>query len=271
MKVEIDLRKSLEENANAYFEKSKKARLKLKGLEKAVGEMQEKIKKMEVGRELKEENEIKEKTEGKNLIKKRSKEWFEKFHWFYTSEGLLCIAGKDRQSNEQLVKKHLQEKDLYFHAEITGASHCVLKEGQNAGRESLKEAAQFAGVWSKAWQQGLQAIDVYSAKPRQVSKKAPSGESIATGAFMIYGKREWFKKTELEIAVGIDEKERVISGAKKAVENHSKVQAVILKPGSEGKSEIAKKLQKIFEKKLQSAELDEIIAVIPANSRIENI
>ena len=116
MEIEINPFKSLQENANSYFEKSKKAKSKLKGLEKAMQELEKKAGKT-----------TGEKNEKKGLEKKRKKEWFEKFHWFFTAESnLLCIAGKDRQSNELLVKKQMQENDLYFHADIQGAAHCIL-------------------------------------------------------------------------------------------------------------------------------------------------
>ena len=42
----------------------------------------------------------------KKLERKKSREWFEKFHWFYTSEGFLCIGGRDSTSNEIIIKKH---------------------------------------------------------------------------------------------------------------------------------------------------------------------
>lgn len=31
--------------------------------------------------------------------------WFERFLWFITSEGLVCVAGRNAQDNEALVKR----------------------------------------------------------------------------------------------------------------------------------------------------------------------
>ena len=33
-------------------------------------------------------------------INKLHKEWYEKFRWFYSSEGFLCIGGRDSTTND---------------------------------------------------------------------------------------------------------------------------------------------------------------------------
>jgi predicted ribosome quality control (RQC) complex YloA/Tae2 family protein len=34
--------------------------------------------------------------------------WFERFHWFITSENYLVLSGRDAQQNELLVKRYLR-------------------------------------------------------------------------------------------------------------------------------------------------------------------
>ena len=41
----------------------------------------------------------------------RRKHWFEKFHWFITSDDYLVLGGRDAQQNEQLVKRYLRPGD----------------------------------------------------------------------------------------------------------------------------------------------------------------
>jgi len=54
----------------------------------------------------------------------------------------------------------MEETDVYFHADISGAAHTVMKSKENSAPEhSLKEAAQFAAVFSKAWQEKLGAVE----------------------------------------------------------------------------------------------------------------
>ena len=53
--------------------------------------------------------------------------WFEKFFWFITSENYLVLGGRDAQQNELLVKRYLRKGDAYVHADIHGASTCVVR------------------------------------------------------------------------------------------------------------------------------------------------
>lgn len=257
MKIEIDFSKSVQENASLYFEKSKKAKKKLAGLEQAIRQMQQKISSLE-----------EKKRSQKEPHRKREREWFEAFHWFHTSDRLLVLAGRDAQSNERLVKKFMSPADLYFHADLHGAAHCILKAEKNsAPQNSLKEAAAFAALWSKAWKEGLSHADVYCVLPEQVSKSAPSGEAISGGAFMIYGKRKWFRKTKIECSIGVQkigEMLSVVSGPVSAVKKNS-LYCVELLQGDKTKSEAAKQLKAVLSKRFPNIyfELDEIISMLP--------
>ena len=131
----------------------------------------------------------------------------------------------------------------------------------------MKEAAQFAVVFSRAWQSNAAVADVYSALPEQVSKEAPSGESIGKGAFMIYGERKWFKRIPLSFAIGlekIDDSFRVISGPESAIKKHA-IAFVALQQGNDKKSDAAKKILALLRKKLPEAaiDLDEIVSMLP--------
>lgn len=261
MQVSIDLRKNLQQNAALYYERSKKAKKKLQGAEKAIEDMKKKIQKIQ-----------KEKLPDKEqkAIRKRKKQWFEKFHWFQSSDGLLVIGGRDTKSNETVVKRYMQPDDLYLHADIQGAPHVVVKSEGKAVPESTKqEAAIFAAVFSRAWKDGLASVDVYSVKPNQVSKKTKSGESMPTGAFMIYGERKWFRKTPMTFAIGVQrERENyiIVSGPISAVKKNVAVFFKVVQ-GSLKKSEVAKRLKVLIEEKLKreaSIDLDELIAMLPA-------
>jgi predicted ribosome quality control (RQC) complex YloA/Tae2 family protein len=263
MRIEIDLKKSLEQNAASFFEKSKKAKRKLESLERALAEMERKAAGLR--------EKIPVAVEKKTLEKKRKREWFEKFHWFFSSDGFLVLAGRDAAANEQLIKKHLEKCDLFFHADIHGAAHCVLKaEGKKVPQSSLEEAAVFAAVFSRAWQQGLASVDVYSAAPEQLSKAAPSGEAIGKGAFMVFGERKWFKKTPLRFSVGIRKEDggwRVVSGPESALKE-SAAAFVSLLPGGIEKGALAKKICSVLLQKLPSAsiDIDDLLSMLPSGA-----
>lgn len=260
VKIELDLKKSLEENAASYFDQSKACRKKIENIKRAI---------LSTGKKLGLAQKKATASISKKLLeKKRKRNWFEKFHWFYTSNNFLVFGGKDAHSNEQVVKKHMSENDLYFHADIFGAPHCVLKtDGKIPDKSDLIEAACFAGLFSKAWQDELPSVDVYSVKPEQVSKKAPSGESVGTGAFMIYGKKLWFKKSSMDFSIGLEKIEngfRIISGPKNAIKSHA-VFSIDLIQGKLDKNVFSKKLKQLLElKSLEKIFLEDIQSLLPA-------
>ena len=258
LEIEIDLRKSLNENASAYFEKAKKAKKKLEGIERTIPEL---------GKRIEKQREAEGKAKITQIRKRRQREWYEKFHWFFTSDGMLVIAGKDAKGNDALVKKHMEKSDLYFHAEIFGAPHTILKSGNNsAPQQSLEEAARFAATFSSAWKNRLASVDVYSVLPEQVSKSAPTGESIGAGAFMIYGKRQWLRKTPLDLSIGIDDKTgRIVSGPKTAIEKITRKYVSVVQGGIP-KGEFAKVVKKAIEEKAKGdvVQIDDVLSMLPS-------
>lgn len=256
-RVALNLDKNAFENANEYFSKAKRAKEKLASLKKAMLDLDQKI--------LKGHDQVE--SQKKTVLFKRKKEWFEKFHWMFTSGGFLVIAGRDKTSNEHLVKKVMLPKDVYFHGTANGSAHAILvTEGKKPGKDDLNEAAQFAGIWSGDWKNGSSNTDVYSVKPEQVSKQAPTGESMGSGAFMIYGEREWYRKVPLRISVGVEENGRVVSGPKNAVKNQAKITMELI-PGEKKKSDIAKQIKRFFEKKGVAVQVDDLLGMIPSECR----
>lgn len=260
MRVTIDLRRGVKENASAYFEAAKKAKRKLGGLKKGEAELERKILAERQGSLPKETP----------LKIRRERKWHEKFHWFFTSEGFLVISGRDARGNDDVVKRHMGAGDVYFHADIQGAAHTILKsDGRVPGPQSRAEAAIFAAVFSKAWQFKLAAVDVYSVRPEQVSKTAQSGESMGTGAFMIRGEREWFRKTPLEFAVGYAQKGgtfEVFSGPPEAVKKMAGF-SLNVSVGGMDKGDAAKKALSLFRQnagKSAQFSLDDIVALLPS-------
>jgi len=208
MKLKLFYNKSVNENAAHYYELAKESKEKSAGVEKAMEETEKEIKEAK-------------KPEKKDVRIKRAKEWFEKFHFFLTSSGKLAIGGRSAQQNDLLVSKHMEEKDLFFHADIQGGSVVILKDGIDADEQEMQECAQFAGCFSNAWKNGNASVDVYCAKKEQLSKNV-SGGFIQSGAFAITGERKWFKNTKLSLRIGI--------GGKESAEKEAGGKSVILVP-----------------------------------------
>ncbi|HID73120.1 TPA: DUF814 domain-containing protein, partial [Candidatus Micrarchaeota archaeon] len=192
----------------------------------------------------------------KEVRVQRKKEWHEKFNWFHTSGGKLAIGGRNAQQNDQVFGRHMDEDDLFFHADIQGGSAIILKGGANASEQEMLETAQFAASYSKAWRNANAAVDVYAVKKDQLSKHAAGG-FIPTGAFAISGKRTWFRGTKLAVRIGKGESglEVVPESSKKKLED-----AVLLLPSKAGKEKgaIAKELAKRFK-----VHPDELLELLP--------
>src|SRR3989338_595777 len=153
MKIRLDLRKNAMENAQSLFDESKKFRRKAEGARKAIEETKRKL-------SITSENAV----AGKSVSKphsKQKKKWFDEYRHFTTSNGFLCVGGKNAKQNDLLVASQLKENDLFFHADVHGASAVVLKDGLSAKEKDLREAAQFAACYSNAWKSGSGVADVY--------------------------------------------------------------------------------------------------------------
>ena len=113
---------------------------------------------------------------------------FEKFYWFISSDNYIVLGGRDQQQNDLIVKRHLRAGDLYVHADLHGATSVIIKNptGNDVPPRTLQEAGILACCHSAAWEAKVPA-QAYWVNHDQVSKTAPTGEYITTGAFMIRG------------------------------------------------------------------------------------
>lgn len=202
--------------------------------------------------------------------KEKKSEWYEKFRYFFTSDGFLVISGKDAESNEKIIKKYCKKDDLILHAHTIGSPFAVIRsEGRKISEEAIKEAAQFVACYSKFWNSGLGVGDVYWVTPEQISKKTSGHESIKKGSFIIYGKRN-FLRVELKFCIGIDEKFRIIKGPESAVKKYSKYYVTIVpgeekgkKLGNEIKEKLIEKAKKEDKEVISKMNIDEFLKFVP--------
>lgn len=248
MKLALDLRKTLEENASDYFEKSKKARGKIEGARKAI--------QMATEEQAKQTDIIIEKQAPKKI---RKRAWYEKFKWFFASNGMLVIGGRDAMTNELLIKKYTEVHDVVFHTGAPGSPFVVLKtEGAVVVEHILQEVADFTASHSKAWKLGLSDAEVYWVEPTQVTKEAKAGEYMGRGSFMVYGKRN-FMHPKIELAACPYE-ETVMIGPTAAVKAQQSDKMLIIRQGEHKASDVAKKIVA----ELHHGEIDDVLAGLPS-------
>ncbi len=247
--VELDIRLSVPQNSQVYYDKSKKLSSKIKGALTAI----EGTKKLS---EKEEAPEVRKKPE------KTKQKWYEQFRWFISSDGFLVIGGRDAQSNEDIVKKYLQKRDIFFHAHVSGSPSVVIKtEGKEVPETTVIEAAQFTVSYSGIWKSGQASGDCYWVLPEQVSKTPESGEYVAKGAFVIRGKRNYYKDVMLGAALGLllNEEKRLIGGPVSAVK--SRAQFVMeIEPGEFEQNDLSKKIYRMLNEKFKDMKLIKTIA-----------
>ena len=242
----LNLRHSIQENATHYYAKAKKAKKKLKGVEKAIQETKTKIE------ELRQQQIEQVREKRRRLPKRRKEEWYEKFRWFRSSDGLLVIGGRDATTNEIIIKRHIEPKDIVFHADIHGAPFVLIKtKGKEPPEQTMKESAQLAASYSRAWTEMLSSVSVYWVSPEQVSKTPPAGQYLKKGAFMISGSKNYFRNVPLQVAIGIkikDEHPMVIGGPVEAIAKQAEVY-VKLVPGRQKSGSLAKRIREVLAKR----------------------
>ena len=277
VKLELDIHKELHEIAEEYFEKAKKYDAKIKTAEMELEKSLSSLKNLE--------DEIARKIElEKVVVKLPPRRWYDSFLWFISSDGFLVVGGKDAQSNERLVKKYMDANDIFMHAEIHGGAAVLIKNLKNReiSETTLMEAAIFAASYSKAWQKGLNAIDVFWTDPENVSTSPPSGQYLPTGAFIIK-KKNYLKNTPLRLAIGLiinklnhEAIVQLMSAPPQVMKSLTPYYAVIA-PGTIKKSDVAKMLIKKLKEKgkndpyllkaLHTIKIEKIIELIPGPSR----
>ncbi|MBQ3473070.1 MAG: NFACT family protein [Methanobrevibacter sp.] len=259
--IALDSKKSIPDNAEVYYEKAKKAKRKIKGALIAIENTKRQLADMEAKKEKAMSNiMIPQKRVKKNL------KWYEKLRWFVSSEGILVVCGRDAGTNESVVKKYLEQNDIYLHADIHGAPSVVAKVPSDSLNDNLlKELGEFSASFSSAWSKNFTSQDVYWVEPDQVSKTPVSGEFVPKGAFIIRGHRNYIRGAKLEISIGLvdyDGEKRIMAGPTDAMKNHTN-KFVTIKPGYTKKEKIAKEiLSRINEDDILS--LDDVVRVLPS-------
>ena len=120
-----------------------------------------------------------------NLLKKKEtgRKWFEKFRYEKLDNGFI-VGGKDKGSNEELLKRHLGNDDLVFHTEMKGSPFFILKNSEN--KEGIFRAAMLTAYYSQDWKKNKNDVEVMYCYGKQIYKRKEMG----VGTFGVNGKRK---------------------------------------------------------------------------------
>ena len=239
--VSLDYTKGIDANASDIYQKGKDIGEKAKRAQEALDESKADLVKKQKGFD-------KAKALAAGKAQPTKQFWFERYKWFISSGGRLVIAGKDAHSNDNVVKKHLKDGDLYAHADVHGAPSVVIKDGAKADVSELRQACNFALAQSKAWVAAMPEGSAFWVYPDQVSKTPNPGEFVPRGAFIIRGKRNYEYHLPMELYVGEIEYQnarKVMCGPAECFEGCEKY--VVIHPGRGKSGRKANELAKKFE------------------------
>lgn len=191
----LDWDKGVDANASDLYQRGKDVGEKAKRAKEALDQSREELARIQKGID-------REKALAAERAQPTKQFWFERYKWFITTGGRLVIAGRDAHSNDNIVKKHLKEGDLYAHADVHGAPSVIIKDGATASQEELRQACLFAITQSKAWIAALSEGGAFWVFPDQVSKTPNPGEFVPRGAFIVRGKRNYEYHLPMELVIG---------------------------------------------------------------------
>ena len=269
-KIKINTKASLQSIASTLFNEAKKQSAAINSIEEIKSKTLKKLEKLQ--------NKTESEKDSVLVSEIRKKNWYERYRWFYTSDGFLVIGGRDAASNSAVVRKHLGKNDKIFHGDIFGSPFFIIKDAQNAPDTSMNEVAHATVCFSRAWREGMYGVSAYWVHPDQVKKSAPSGEFLPKGSFTIEGQRNFIKSGNLKLAVGIipqDEGYALTCGPPETIKKNSICYAIIEPQGIE-MVDAAKKVRiefsKIQEEITKKISIDEFVRVMPAGkSQVKDV
>ena len=235
--ISINILKNINQNANEYYNLSKKYIKKINGAKEAISNTIKLI-----------QNQNKTKKNNKIIINYK-KYWYEKYRWFISSEEILVIGGRNSDDNDEIFKKYIEKKDIIFHTDTPGSPLVIIKSnGKTITEKTMLETSIFCVSYSSSWKQKLASSDCYWIYPSQISKTPESGEYIKKGSFIIRGIKNYYYNIKLELSIGIqlEKSTRVIGGPTDSIKNKCKVYYKII-PGKYNSNDTSKKLYKLFQ------------------------
>ena len=262
-KIKINPNASLPTISSRLFDESKRQAAAIISIEKLKRKTEKKLEK--------EMSQVKVAEESITYSEIRKKNWYERYRWFYTSDGILAIGGRDSSSNTAIIRKHIEKNDKVFHADIHGSPFFILKnDKKEILPTSLNEIAHATVCFSRAWREAMYGLNAYWVEPEQVKKAAPSGQFLPKGSFVIEGQRNYVNISTLKLAVGLVKQNAdylISCGPPQPIKKNS-ICYVIIEPAGSEMVEIAKKIKLEFNKMTdnvaKSLSIDEFVRVLPA-------
>lgn len=203
VEVKIDITQSAFANSSTYFTAKKSANEKQKKTElnaaHAIKSSERKIQ-----HDLRKiEKESKQNVEFKQL---RPKHWFEKFFWFLSSEGYLCVAGRDTNQTDILYYKYFDnETDVLVSNDLDDGLKVFIKnpfKNKDVPVTTYIQAGAFSLSTTKAWE-NKNVISPWFVKGSEVSKKDFDGTILSPGLLSVSKEKTYLPPCQLNMGAAL--------------------------------------------------------------------
>ena len=111
-------------------------------------------------------------------MRRRKPKWYERFRWFYSSDGFLVLGGRDAETNEEIYAKYLERRDLALHTDAPGAPLTVIKtEGRGGSGEHPARGCPVCRELLNLWKAALWLATATSSRAIRSPRPRSMGSS----------------------------------------------------------------------------------------------
>ncbi|SCU78662.1 LADA_0A06766g1_1 [Lachancea dasiensis] len=176
----IDLSLSAYANASNYFNLKKSTMEKQKKVEqnanKALRNIEQRIER-DLKKKLKESHDV--------LIKTRTPYFFEKYHWFISSEGFLVLMGKSGQESDQIFSKYIEDDDVFVSNSFDTRVWIKNPHNTEVPPNTLMQAGIMCMAASPAWSKKMQSSAWWCFAKNLSKFDNHGGEVLSPGNFQL--------------------------------------------------------------------------------------
>ncbi|XDT42931.1 Fibronectin-binding protein A N-terminus (FbpA) [Nakaseomyces glabratus] len=196
--VAIDLGLSAYANASTYFnmkkdhaEKQKKVE---KNIEKAMKNIEDKIGK-QLQKKLKESHDV--------LKKIRKPYFFEKYFWFYSTEGFLVMLGKSNVETDQIYSRYIEDDDIFMSNSFDTKVWIKNPERVEVPPNTLMQAGILCMSASPAWQKKIASSPWWCFAKNVTKFDDVDGSVLAPGVFRLRNEKQINMLPPAQLVMGV--------------------------------------------------------------------
>ncbi|MBX4196903.1 DUF814 domain-containing protein [Candidatus Pacearchaeota archaeon] len=180
---------------------------------------------------------------------------YQKYRWFFTSQGSLVVGGKSGAQNDELLSRLRTTKKDYviMHTKEPGSPFCaIVAPVDSLKQEEYEECAVFTGCFSRAWRAGKNEAIIHIFRLSQLSKDS----SMKSGTWGVLGP---VKKVSVPLKLALIKQKGVLRAVPEATVKKGKLLA--LSPGRINKQDMPAKIELELDTPYPQ---EEVLSALPA-------